>query len=236
MELVAAAQDYEVREQDPRMAGFVDAYSLQSEADEGQGPNDAQVWLMTLHAAKGLEFPLVVLAGMEDGLFPHSRTLDDEEGLEEERRLCYVGMTRAEQRLVLTSAARRRLFGEYQSTEPSRFLFEIPHELVRVMEPVFSARPRAARYGYDDAPRRPYGGGRRRRADRGEGPATFYDDADEDQSAGGISRGARVRHPKFGVGTVVGVEPAAGDLKLSIRFGGIGVKKILARYAKLERV
>ena len=236
MELVAAAQDYEVREQDPRLAGFVDAYSLQSEADEGQGPNDAQVWLMTLHAAKGLEFPLVVLAGMEDGLFPHSRTRDDEEGLEEERRLCYVGMTRAEQRLVLTSAARRRLFGEYQSTEPSRFVFEIPPELVRVIEPVFSARPPAAGYGYDDAPRRPYGGGRHRRADRDEGPASLYDDADEDQSAGGISRGARVRHPKFGVGTVVGVEPAAGDLKLSIRFTGIGVKKILARYAKLERV
>ena len=233
MELVAAAQDYEVREQDPRMAGFVDAYSLQSEADEGQGPNDAQVWLMTLHAAKGLEFPLVVLAGMEDGLFPHSRTLDDEEGLEEERRLCYVGMTRAEQRLVLTSAARRRLFGEYQSTEPSRFLFEIPHELVRVMEPAY--RPRLPSAGYETR-RRAYGGGGRRRADPHERPATFYDDADEDQSAEGISRGARVRHPKFGVGTVVGVEPAAGDLKLSIRFTGFGVKKILARYAKLERV
>ena len=112
---------------------------------------------MTLHAAKGLEFPLVVLAGMEDGLFPHSRTLDDEEGLEEERRLCYVGMTRAERRLVLTSAARRRLFGEYQSTEPSRFLFEIPHELVRVIEPAYSPRRPAAGYGYDTAPRA-YGG------------------------------------------------------------------------------
>ena len=234
MELVSAAQDYEKREEDPSLSGFVDAYSLQSEADEGEGPDDAHVWLMTLHAAKGLEFPLVVLAGMEDGLFPHSRTLDDEEGLEEERRLCYVGMTRAERRLVLTAAARRRLFGEYQSTEPSRFLFEIPPELVRVIEPVFSPPPAAAGYGYDDTARRPYGGGRRRRAPYE--PVTFYDDADEDQSAGGISRGARVRHPKFGVGTVVNVEPAGGDLKLSIRFTGIGVKKILARYAKLERV
>ena len=236
MELVSAAQDYELREEEHSLGGFVDAYSLQSEADEGEGSEDARVWLMTLHAAKGLEFPLVVLAGMEDGLFPHSRTLDDEEGLEEERRLCYVGMTRAERRLVLTSAARRRLFGEYQSTEPSRFLFEIPHELVRVVEPVFSPQRPSGGYGYDDAPRQPYSGGRRRRADRDEGPATFYDDADEDQSAGGISRGARVRHPKFGVGTVVGVEPAAGDLKLSIRFTGVGVKKLLARYAKLERL
>ena len=235
MELVSAAQDYEKREEDHSLGGFVDAYSLQSEADEGEGPGDAHVWLMTLHAAKGLEFPLVVLAGMEDGLFPHSRTLDDEEGLEEERRLCYVGMTRAERRLVLTGAARRRLFGEYQATEPSRFLFEIPPELVRVVEPVYSPRQPAAGYGYGDTPRRPAGGGRRRR-DSYEQPATFYDDADEDQSAGGISRGARVRHPKFGVGTVVGVEPAGGDLKVSIRFAGTGVKKILARYAKLERL
>ena len=235
MELVSAAQDYELREEEHSLGGFVDAYSLQSEADEGEGSEDARVWLMTLHAAKGLEFPLVVLAGMEDGLFPHSRTLDDEEGLEEERRLCYVGMTRAERRLVLTSAARRRLFGEYQSTEPSRFLFEIPHELVRVVEPAYGARLPSAGY---EGPSRGYRGhaGRRRRADSHEPPATFYDDADEDQSAGGISRGARVRHPKFGVGTVVGVEPAGGDLKLSIRFTGVGVKKILARYAKLERL
>ena len=234
MELVSAAQDYEVREEEHTLGGFVDRQSLLSEADEGEGPDDAQVWLMTLHAAKGLEFPLVVLAGMEDGLFPHSRTLDDEEGLEEERRLCYVGMTRAERRLVLTSAARRRVFGEYQATETSRFLLEIPHELIRVIEPVYSPRLPATGYG-QDIPRRTHGGGRRRR-DPYDQPATFYDDADEDQSAGGISRGARVRHPKFGVGTVVGVEPASGDLKLSIRFTGIGVKKILARYAKLERL
>ncbi|MYD88531.1 MAG: DUF3553 domain-containing protein [Acidobacteria bacterium] len=111
----------------------------------------------------------------------------------------------------------------------------MPHELVRVVEPAYRARLPSSGY---EGPSRGYRGhaGRRRRADSHEPPATFYDDADEDQSAGGISRGARVRHPKFGVGTVVGVEPAAGDLKLSIRFTGVGVKKILARYAKLERV
>ena len=239
MELVSAAEDYEVREQDHSLGGFVDRQSLLSEADEGEGPQDAHVWLMTLHAAKGLEFPLVVLAGMEEGLFPHSRTLNDDEGLEEERRLCYVGMTRAERRLVLTSAARRRLFGEYQAAEPSRFLFEIPAELVRVVAPSYTRRSPAA--GYDVRPRT-YGdsgrtyAGRRRRGRPDEAPATFYDDADEDQSEGGISRGARVRHPKFGVGTVVNVEPAPGDLKLTIRFTGSGEKKLLARYAKLERV
>ena len=231
MELVSAAQDYELREEDPGLGGFVDAYSLQSEADEGKGPGDARVWLMTLHAAKGLEFPLVVLAGMEDGLFPHSRALEDEEALEEERRLCYVGMTRAERRLVLTSAARRRLFGEYRVTEPSRFLLEIPHELVRVVEPAYAPRPPAA--GHE--PRRGAYGRRTRPEPHGRS-AAFYDDADEDQSAGGISPGARVRHPKFGVGTVTGVEPAGGGLKLSIRFAGVGVKRVLARHANLERL
>ena len=232
MELVSAAQDYELREEDPGLGGFVDAYSLQSEADEGKGPGDARVWLMTLHAAKGLEFPLVVLAGMEDGLFPHSRAREDEEALEEERRLCYVGMTRAERRLVLTSAARRRLFGEYQATEASRFLLEIPHELVRVVEPAHGPRPPAAGHG----PRRGAYGGRRTRPEQPGRSAAFYDDADEDQSAGGISRGARVRHPTFGVGTVVDVEAAGGGLKLSIRFAGVGVKKIVARHANLERL
>ena len=86
--------------------------------------------MMTLHSAKGLEFPTVILAGLEEGLFPHSRSRDDEAELEEERRLCYVGITRARKQLVLTSAARRRVFGEYQNTEPSRFIDEIPADLI----------------------------------------------------------------------------------------------------------
>jgi len=95
---------------------------LLSDADEEQGSRDARIWMMTLHSAKGLEFPTVILAGLEEGLFPHSRSSNDEEELEEERRLCYVGMTRARGTLVLTGAARRRVFGEYQSTDPSRFI------------------------------------------------------------------------------------------------------------------
>src|SRR5262249_1257554 len=101
-ELVSAAREYETREPDPTLGGFVDRLSLLSDVDEEQGDQDARIWLMTLHSAKGLEFPVVVLAGLEEGLFPHSRSSDDEEDLEEERRLCYVGMTRARARLVLT--------------------------------------------------------------------------------------------------------------------------------------
>src|SRR5262249_9753832 len=106
-ELVSAAREYESREAEPSLGGFVDGLSLLSDADEEQGARDARVWLMTLHSAKGLEFPVVILAGLEEGLFPHSRSSEDEEELEEERRLCYVGMTRARSKLVLTGAARR---------------------------------------------------------------------------------------------------------------------------------
>src|SRR5206468_2640207 len=140
-ELVSAAREYESREVEPTLGGFVDRLSLLSDVDEEEGARDARVWMMTLHSAKGLEFPVVVLAGLEEGLFPHSRSSEDEEELEEERRLCYVGMTRARSRLVLTGAARRRIFGEYQSSEPSRFIDEVPAELVeRVAAPCSASR------------------------------------------------------------------------------------------------
>ncbi|MBW8896390.1 MAG: ATP-binding domain-containing protein, partial [Acidobacteria bacterium] len=139
MELVSAAREYETRDPEASIGGFVDRLSLLSEADEESGTREAKVWLMTMHAAKGLEFPLVVIGGLEEGLFPHSRSAEDVEELEEERRLCYVGMTRAQSQLVLTSAARRRVFGEYQSTQPSRFLDEIPPELLNRIAPAFSS-------------------------------------------------------------------------------------------------
>ncbi len=124
MELVAAADDYEHGAEQPTLADFVNRQSLLSEADEGDGPGDARVWMMTLHAAKGLEFPTVVIAGVEEGLLPHSRSLETREGIEEERRLFYVGMTRAMDRLVITTAGFRRRHGGNVSPE-SRFLNEI---------------------------------------------------------------------------------------------------------------
>ena len=130
MELVSAAREYETREPEPSLGGFVDRLSLLSDVDKEQGTRERTGLMMTLHSAKGLEFPVVVLAGLEEGLFPHSRSREDEAELEEERRICYVGITRARKQLVLTSAARRRVFGEYQSTEPSRFIEEIPADLV----------------------------------------------------------------------------------------------------------
>src|SRR5213593_1836235 len=137
-ELVSAAREYESREPEPSLNAFVDRLSLLSDADEEQGAQNARVWLMTLHSAKGLEFPVVILAGLEEGLFPHSRSSEDEAELEEERRLCYVGMTRARAKLVLTGAARRRVFGEYHASQPSRFIDEVPAALVDRITPAVS--------------------------------------------------------------------------------------------------
>src|SRR6185503_205178 len=162
MELVSAAREYEGRDPDPSLGGFVDRLSLLSEADEESGNRNARVWMMTMHAAKGLEFPMVVIAGLEEGLFPHSRSSEDVEELEEERRLCYVGMTRARRQLVLTGAARRRVFGEYQSNEPSRFIDEVPSELVERLVPTFSSTYQG-NFPHYEFRTNPYGRGRRAR-------------------------------------------------------------------------
>ena len=147
MELVSAAREYEGREPEASLGGFTDKLSLLSEVDEGQGSVEARIWLMTLHAAKGLEFPTVIMAGLEEGVFPHSRAFDEEDEMAEERRLCYVGMTRARSQLVLTGAARRRVFGEYQSMEPSRFMDEVPPQLVERIEPAYPTSSYQSSFG-----------------------------------------------------------------------------------------
>src|SRR6266496_2390260 len=179
-ELVSAAREYESRDPEPSLGGFVDRLSLLSDVDEEQGAREARIWLMTLHSAKGLEFPVVVLAGLEEGLFPHSRSSDDQEELEEERRLCYVGMTRARARLILTGAARRRVFGEYQASQPSRFIDEVPAELLDRIAPSFSSSSGyQGNFPHYEFRTNPYGRGRRVK----EAEAT-YSYEDEDQSTG----------------------------------------------------
>jgi len=232
-ELVSAAREYESRETEPTLGGFVDRLSLLSDADEEQGTRDARVWMMTLHSAKGLEFPVVILAGLEEGLFPHSRSSDDQEELEEERRLCYVGMTRARSKLVLTGAARRRIFGEYQSSEPSRFIDEVPAELVERIQPAFSSSPYQGNFSHYEFRTNPYGRGRRGGRAREEQTAYAYED--EDQSTGmALRAGMRVRHPQFGVGSVISIEALHDDTKLVVRFAAVGVKTLRAKFAKLE--
>ena len=228
MELVSAAREYESRAPEPSMGGFVDQLSLLSDVDEEAGSRTARVLMMTMHSAKGLEFPVVVISGLEEGLFPHSRSIDDEAELEEERRLCYVGITRAQRRLILTSAARRRVFGEYQATEASRFIEEIPHALMEEMPSTFAVNPHQSAFSQFRG--NMYGRGKRAR----EEPAAYaYED--EDQSVPrGLRPGSRVRHPTFGEGTILSVEALDDDTKLVVRFSSVGQKTLRAKFAKLE--
>ena len=189
---------------------------------------------MTMHAAKGLEFPVVILPGREEGLFPHSRVRQEEQELEEERRLCYVGLTRAQQKLVLTSAARRRVFGEYQSTEPSRFLDEIPPELVERVE-TYSSSFGVRRQSPYEMRSNPYGAGKRKDDRVREDTPTYrYEDEDQSSSEMSFRPGLRVKHGQFGVGTVMTVEPVDGDYKLQVRFASVGPKTLRAKYARLQ--
>jgi DNA helicase-2/ATP-dependent DNA helicase PcrA len=228
-ELVSAAREYETREASATLAGFVDRLSLLSDTDEEEGTRDARVLMMTLHSAKGLEFPVVIMSGLEEGLFPHVLASEDAD-IEEERRLCYVGMTRAKAHLLLTGAARRRVFGEYRAAEPSRFIDEVPPELLDV-----SAAVSPVRYDRAFSFHEPRVSGRAPRGShvREEGPHYVHDS--EDQSTPPLGPGLRVRHPKFGVGTIISVEQLDDDVKVTVRFADIGQKKLLAKFAKLER-
>jgi DNA helicase-2/ATP-dependent DNA helicase PcrA len=238
MELVSASREYEGREPEASLGGFTDKLSLLSEVDEGQGSVDARIWLMTLHAAKGLEFPTVIMTGLEEGVFPHSRAFEEEDEMAEERRLCYVGMTRARSQLVLTGAARRRVFGEYQSMQPSRFMDEVPPKLVDRIEPLFPTSSyqgtfggsfvRSNAYGRTLSRQGPYRGRTR------EEPEYSYEDENQTPLLG-LRLGARVRHQQFGIGTILSVEELADDVKLVVRFA-VGPKTLRAKYAKLELV
>jgi DNA helicase-2/ATP-dependent DNA helicase PcrA len=230
MELVSAAREYEARYPEPTLAGFVDQLSLLSDADEEAGTQNARVLMMTMHSAKGLEFPVVLITGLEEGLFPHSRASDDEADLEEERRLCYVGITRAQRRLLLTSAARRRVFGDYQSTDPSRFIDEIPADLLEEIPSSFvTPQPSFSNFRMGSYGR----GGPHRGRVREEQPT--YDYESEDQSLpDGLKPGLQVRHAQFGLGTIVAVEPLSDDTKLVVRFSSVGQKTLRAKFAKLE--
>jgi DNA helicase-2/ATP-dependent DNA helicase PcrA len=227
--------------------GFLDAASLVSDADQYDGKPG--VTLITLHSTKGLEFDHVFLTGMEEGICPHSRSLkeNDDKGIEEERRLVYVGMTRARKSLTLTRAVYRRIFGNEQQLRaslPSRFLAEIPSELVDTVRGSLAEIGETRRYEPD--PEYSYSPEEFLRRVRGvQKPAPASRRAASSPSFGRVAAkrggdsnpmlGRRVRHPSFGVGTIVGVEGDDEDRRVSVSFPGRGTKKFVERYAQLEQ-
>ncbi len=205
-ELVSAAQGV-IQDEDselPPLAEFLSYAVLESGEAQAEASEDS-VQLMTLHSAKGLEFPVVFLCGLEEGLFPHQRSMADADGLEEERRLCYVGLTRAQQQLFLTYAERRRLHGTEIYGMPSRFIREIPPELLQEVRPALSvSRP----------------------IYRLERPL--------EKEASLVRLGQRVRHGKFGDGVVLNSEGSGSHARVQVNFENAGTKWLVLAYAKLE--
>jgi DNA helicase-2/ATP-dependent DNA helicase PcrA len=259
-ELVNAAMDS--RDRGETLNEFLDHAALVSDAD--QYDENSRITLMTLHSAKGLEFPLVFLIGLEENLFPHSRTLLAPDDIEEERRLCYVGMTRAMDTLILTRARYRRRYGTDmpEPSVPSRFLEEVPQELLQDLgSPRQPVRAGAGGYGsakhyaYEDEDQRPqYGRSNQPQRKTYAGPAynsidniaEFFASRGKKFShpkvevpavAGrtGFHPGQRVRHPKYGEGTVYKREGDGEDAKITVQFPRYGLKKLVEKYAQLEK-
>jgi DNA helicase-2/ATP-dependent DNA helicase PcrA len=281
-ELANAAHDAEARGE--TLAEFLDHAALASDTD--QFDPEARVTLMTLHAAKGLEFPLVFLAGLEEGLFPHSRTLNNPEELEEERRLCYVGMTRAMNTLVLTRARYRRRYGNDapEMSIPSRFIEEVPTPLVENLggrgaaqssswstpgyPNTYNRRPAHTgdfaekHYNYEDESQEAQSmlpsQGSGSKGKNAEAPqsidniARFFGgktgalkpgsftrpsmDIPEPTGAAGLKKGQRVRHSKYGEGTILMREGNGEDAKLTVLFSQHGMKKLMEKFANLQRI
>ncbi len=227
---------------------FLDAAALVSDADAFE--DKPGVTLITLHSTKGLEFDHVFLTGLEEGICPHSRSLNEDKGIEEERRLVYVGMTRARTSLTLTRAVYRRIFGNEQQMRaslPSRFLGEIPAELVETVRGSMAEIGQTRRYEPDpeysysaeEFVRRARGGpapAPRNTPRRASSTPSFSTSAFKRGKNADPLLGQKVRHPEYGVGTVVGVEGEEDDRRLSVSFPGRGTKKFVERYAQLQQL
>lgn len=268
-ELISKVVAYESGHEEATLSGFLEEVALVADVDRVDGA-DNRVLLMTLHSAKGLEFPCVYLSGMEDGIFPSFMTIasDDPSDIEEERRLAYVGITRAKEELTLTCAKQRMVRGETQYNPVSRFVREVPDELLDEKAPVFRKMPEFEEYQESPALQErfrsaPYGGnyGGNTTADfRPRAVAKPKRTAEENKpfiargleslsGVNGLSRGVqgkagsleytqgdRVRHMKYGEGTVLGIEEGPRDYQVTVEFDRAGVKIMYAAFAKLKKV
>jgi DNA helicase-2/ATP-dependent DNA helicase PcrA len=266
-ELVNAAVESEQRGESLR--DFLDHAALVSDTDDYN--SEAQVTLMTMHSAKGLEFPLVFIVGLEENLFPHSRVRENQKELEEERRLCYVAITRAEKYLYLTHAMKRRVYGEELPAEPSRFLMEFPLDLIEDIsrgpswlrfaskastvenrealraltsssesshsKPRRSSNYRGPTYNSTDSVREFFARqGKQVDPDVFESGTSESEEPGQSTSSSGLRVGMRVRHAKFGQGLIVKREGDGENAKLTINFPGYGQKKMIEKYASLEKL
>ena len=226
-ELISAAREFLGRSEDQSLQAFLDSVALIADIDtlpEGTGT----VTLMTLHSAKGLEFPVVFMTGMEEGVFPHTRSLSDKAEEEEERRLCYVGMTRARERLFLTAALSRRLYQNANYNLPSRFLDEVPSRLAQRSEGLSHVNPalRASLLWGSEPRRAPSAEPRVPQAGFRYEPDEVFVDR--------LRVGARVRHPDWGIGTIKERIGEGEDLKVVVTFAGVGRKKLAANFVRLD--
>lgn len=232
-ELISVAQEFAASEEENNLENFLAHVALVSDIDDTELGEDA-ITLMTLHSSKGLEFPVVFLVGMEEGLFPHARTLMDETEIEEERRLCYVGITRAKEKLFLSSTKMRTIYGNTVTYPSSRFLQEIPARLVKTIkrQERFSALENFKQVSekYSARPQKP--------------ASTFNPHSFMPQkpaaAAGGtgtrFNTGDRVSHSKWGEGMVVSVKDSPDGQEVKVAFAGAGVRSLLTKYAVLKKL
>jgi len=219
-ELLSGLAEFEERNPEGDLKSFLDQVSLVSETTS-EGETADMVSLMTLHNAKGLEFPMIIMTGMEEGLFPHSRSLGDSKELEEERRLCYVGMTRAKEKLVLTRALQRRLRGSTQWNSPSRFLEDIPDNYI-------------TRTGFSFPENGRDFGKKKFFQQRKSSPILFSKHMPPPE--GDFKVGVRVRHPLWGDGVVKKCDGTVDPPRVTVEFRSVGVKQLAPHVARLERI
>jgi DNA helicase-2/ATP-dependent DNA helicase PcrA len=234
-ELVNAASEYDISNPDGSLLGFLEEVSLISNIDKWDGETEA-VTLMTLHAAKGLEFPVVFITGLEEGLLPHSQSKDSDDEIEEERRLCYVGITRAQKELFITHTRHRTKFGQRTPCIPSRFLSEIPEDSIETID-------KTDCYSYMDEFQPEYA------KDNTEFPSSNYDSNLSNTKAKDLNQelqphtntngdnnlnpGDIVEHAHFGRGKIININPSSDTV--FVDFGGC-IKKLVLEYAKLEKL
>jgi DNA helicase-2/ATP-dependent DNA helicase PcrA len=231
-EMLSKARLYDQEnDEEGSLSGFLENVSLVADIDSLD--NDANaITLMTLHSAKGLEFPVVFLVGLEENVFPHMRSMESDREIEEERRLCYVGITRAMDEIYLSHANRRTLFGSISYNPPSRFLNEIPREL---FHGTIESRGKVLSSFDPDEFDRPV----HRKVPAGlklwdSGPARPVPARQDHES--GFRVAQKVRHEKFGVGVVLNVSGEGDKTELEVVFPNVGPKRLLLAYAKLEKV